>query len=167
MVGDFDPENPVGDMDVDNIQNLLSKAGISADVQPDESRFQGVVVHTDTNPEEVEKVLGGMIETVDNFHEFESAMDDIVREDNGLFSDDAEEQQQALEQLNKLMAKHFPAGVNGTNGIESLAGIIDDQELNSQIQKAAKENSARPPYCFTPARILLKLFWLLLIDSTC
>ncbi len=141
LVGDFDPENPVGDMDVDNIQNLLSKAGISADVQPDESRFQGVVVHTDTNPEEVEKVLGGMIETVDNFHEFESAMDDIVREDNGLFSDDAEEQQQALEQLNKLMAKHFPAGVNGTNGIESLAGIIDDQELNSQIQKAARENS--------------------------
>ena len=141
LVGDFDPENPVGDMDVDNIQNLLSKAGISADVQPDESRFQGVVVHTDTNPEEVEKVLGGMIETVDNFHEFESAMDDIVREDNGLFSDDAEEQQQALEQLNKLMAKHFPVGVNGTNGIESLAGIIDDQELNSQIQKAAKENS--------------------------
>ena len=141
LVGDFDPENPVGDMDIDNVQNLLSKAGISADVQPDESRFQGVVVHTDTNPEEVEKVLGGMIETVDNFHEFESAMDDIVREDNGLFSDDAEEQQQALEQLNKLMAKHFPVGVNGTNGIESLAGIIDDQELNSQIQKAAKENS--------------------------
>ncbi len=141
LVGDFDPENPVGDMDIDNIQNLLSKAGISADVQPDESRFQGVVVHTDTNPEEVEKVLGGMIETVDNFHEFESAMDDIVREDNGLFSDDAEEQQQALEQLNKLMAKHFPVGINGTNGIESLAGIIDDQEFNSQIQKAAKENS--------------------------
>ena len=141
LVGDFDPENPVGDMDIDNIQNLLSKAGISADVQPDESRFQGVVVHTDTNPEEVEKVLGGMIETVDNFHEFESAMDNIVREDNGLFSDDAEEQEQALEQLNKLMAKHFPVGVNGTNGIESLAGIIDDQEFNSQIQKAAKENS--------------------------
>ena len=141
LVGDFDPENPVGDMDIDNVQNLLSKAGISADVQPDDSRFQGVIVHTDTNPEEVEKVLGGMIETVDNFHEFESAMDNIVREDNGLFSDDAEEQQQALEQLNKLMAKHFPVGVNGTNGIESLAGIIDDQEFNSQIQKAARENS--------------------------
>ena len=141
LVGDFDPENPVGDMDIDNVQNLLSKAGISADVQPDDSRFQGVIVHTDTNPEEVEKVLGGMIETVDNFHEFESAMDNIVREDNGLFSDDAEEQQQALEQLNKLMAKHFPVGINGTNGIESLAGIIDDQEFNSQIQKAARENS--------------------------
>ena len=26
------------------------------------------------------------------------------------------------------MAKHFPVGVNGTNGIESSAGIIDDEE---------------------------------------
>jgi len=39
------------------------------------------------------------------------------------------------------MAKHFPAGVNGTNGIESLQGIIDDEELNDEIQKAASEDS--------------------------
>ena len=141
LVGDFDPENPISDMEIDNVQNLLSKAGISADVQSDPSNFQGVVVHTDTNPEEIEKVLGGMIETVDNFHEFESAMDDIVREDNGLFSQDADEQNLALEKLNTLMTKHFPVGVNGTNGIESLAGIIDDQELNAQIEKAANEDS--------------------------
>ncbi len=141
LVGDFDPENPISDMEIDNVQNLLSKAGISADVQSDPANFQGVVVHTDTNPEEIEKVLGGMIETVDNFHEFESAMDDIVREDNGLFSQDADEQNLALEKLNTLMAKHFPVGVNGTNGIESLAGIIDDQELNAQIEKAANEDS--------------------------
>jgi len=141
LIGDFNPEKPISDMDIDNVQNMLSKAGISADVQPDPSNFQGVVVHTDTNPEEIEKVLGGMIETVDNFHEFESAMDDIVREDNGLFSQDADEQNLALEKLNTLMAKHFPVGVNGTNGIESLAGIIDDQELNAQIEKAANEDS--------------------------
>ena len=141
LVGDFDPENPISDMEIDNVQNLLSKAGISADVQSDPSNFQGVVVHTDNNPEEIEKVLGGMIETVDNFHEFESAMDDIVREDNGLFSQDADAQADALEQLNQLMAKHFPVGVNGTNGIESLQGIIDDEELNSEIEKAANEDS--------------------------
>jgi uncharacterized protein YoaH (UPF0181 family) len=141
LVGDFNPEKPISDMDIDNVQNMLSKAGISADVQSDPSNFQGVVVHTDTNPEEIEKVLGGMIETVDNFHEFESAMDDIVREDNGLFSQDADEQSEALEKLNTLMAKHFPAGVNGTNGIESLAGIIDDEELNAEIEKAANEDS--------------------------
>ena len=141
LVGDFNPEKPISDMEIDNVQNLLSKAGISADVQSDPANFQGVVVHTDTNPEEIEKVLGGMIETVDNFHEFESAMDDIVREDNGLFSQDADAQADALEQLNQLMAKHFPAGVNGTNGIESLQGIIDDEELNSEIEKAANEDS--------------------------
>jgi len=128
-------------MEIDNVQNLLSKAGISADVQSDPANFQSVVVHTDSSPEEVEKVLGGMIETVDNFHEFESAMDDIVREDNGLFSQDADEQAEAVEKLNTLMAKHFPAGVNGTNGIESLQGIIDDEELNSEIEKAANEDS--------------------------
>jgi len=141
LVGDFNPEKPISDMDIDNVQNMLSKAGISADVQSDPSNFQGVVVHTDTNPEEIEKVLGGLIATVDNFHEFESAMDDIVREDNGLFSQDADEQSEALEKLNTLMAKHFPAGVNGTNGIESLAGIIDDEELNAEIEKAANEDS--------------------------
>ena len=68
-------------------------------------------------------------------------MENIVREDNGLFSQDADEQSQALEKLNTLMAKHFPAGVNGTNGIESLQGIIDDEELNDEIQKAASEDS--------------------------
>jgi hypothetical protein len=141
LAGDYDQDRGVSDRDAEDVKNLLSKAGINADVQPDESRHQGIVIHTDSNPDDVEKVLGGMIETVDNFHEFESAMESIVREDNGLFSQDADEQAEALEQLNQLMTKHFPAGVNGTNGIESLQGIIDDEELNDEIQKAAREDS--------------------------
>ena len=141
LAGDYDQDRGVSDRDAEDVKNLLSKAGINADVQPDESRHQGIVIHTDSNPDDVEKVLGGMIETVDNFHEFESAMESIVREDNGLFSQDADEQADALEQLNQLMTKHFPAGVNGTNGIESLQGIIDDEELNDEIQKAASEDS--------------------------
>ena len=141
LAGDYDQDRGVSDRDAEDVKNLLSKAGINADVQPDESRHQGIVIHTDSNPDDVEKVLGGMIETVDNFHEFESAMESIVREDNGLFSQDADEQADALEQLNQLMTKHFPAGVNGTNGIESLQGIIDDEELNDEIQKAAREDS--------------------------
>ena len=39
------------------------------------------------------------------------------------------------------MAKHFPAGPNGVNGIESLQGIIDDEALASQIKMASKEDS--------------------------
>jgi uncharacterized protein YoaH (UPF0181 family) len=141
LAGDFDQDRGVSEKDSEDIKNLLAKAGINADVQPDESRHQGVVIHTDASPDDVEQVLGGMIETIDNFHEFESAMESIVREDNGLFSQDADEQAEALEKLNTLMAKHFPAGVNGTNGIESLQGIIDDEELNDEIQKAASEDS--------------------------
>ena len=38
---------------------------------------------------------------------------------------------------------------------------------NKSFNRLAKENSARPPYCFTPAKILLKLSWLLFIASTC
>jgi hypothetical protein len=141
LAGDFDQDRGVSEKDSEDIKNLLAKAGINADVQPDESRHQGVVIHTDASSDDVEQVLGGMIETIDNFHEFESAMESIVREDNGLFSQDADEQAEALEKLNTLMAKHFPAGVNGTNGIESLQGIIDDEELNDEIQKAASEDS--------------------------
>jgi len=39
------------------------------------------------------------------------------------------------------MAKHFPAGPNGVNGIESLQGIIDDEALASQIKMASKEDA--------------------------
>ena len=141
LAGDYDRERGVSEKDAEDVKNLLAKSGINADVQPDEGNYKGIVIHTDTNPDDVEKVLGGMIETVDNFHEFELAMENIVREDNGLFSQDADEQADALSKLNTLMAKHFPAGVNGTNGIESLQGIIDDEELNDEIQKAASEDS--------------------------
>ena len=127
-----------------DVKELLNKAGIEADVQPNEMRYQGIVIHTDAPRDAVEKVLGGMIETLntaDSFNEFEDAMESIVSEDNELFSNDPEEKDQAIKRLNALMAKHFPVGVNGTNGIESLAGIIDDEEFNDSIRNASKENS--------------------------
>ena len=144
LVGDFEPEKAVTDKDAMDVKELLNKAGIEADVQPNEMRYQGIVIHTDAPRDAVEKVLGGMIETLntaDSFNEFEDAMESIVSEDNELFSNDPEEKDQAIKRLNALMAKHFPVGVNGTNGIESLAGIIDDEEFNDSIRNASKENS--------------------------
>ena len=38
---------------------------------------------------------------------------------------------------------------------------------NKSFKSDAKENSARTPYCFTPASIRLKLSWLLFKASTC
>ena len=49
------------------------------------------------------------VESLNTFNEFENALESIVaEEENGLFSSDKEESNQALEKLNKLMAKHFP-----------------------------------------------------------
>ena len=39
------------------------------------------------------------------------------------------------------MAEHFPAGVNGANAIESLAGIIDDPKLQEMFRKVGQKNS--------------------------
>jgi len=142
LAGDYSPEEPVTEKDVEQVKELLQNAGINADVQSREDRYQGIVVHTDAPREEVEKVLGGMIESIANvFDDFEDAMEEIVDEGNALFSQDPEEQNEAVEKLNQLMQKHFPVGVNGTNGIESLQGIIDDEDFNNAIEKAAEEDS--------------------------
>ena len=142
LSGDYTPEEPVTEKDIEEIKSMLQKAGINADVQSREDRYQGIVVHTDAPREEVEKVLGGMIESIANvFDDFEDAMEQIVDEGNALFSQDPEEQNEAVEKLNQLMQKHFPVGVNGTNGIESLQGIIDDEDFNNAIEKAAEEDS--------------------------
>jgi hypothetical protein len=51
-----------------------------------------------------------------------------------------EEQLMAIDSLNKLVAQAFPAGVDGTNAIESLKGIIDDPKLYKEIKDASKQN---------------------------
>lgn len=141
--GDFDRSNPVSDKDAFTIQDLLKKNGIESEVTPDEGNYQGIVIYTNVAPQSVEKVLGSMIETIqDPIEQFEKILDSIIDEgENTLFSSDSEEQKQALEKLNMLMKSHFPAGVNGINGLESIEGIIDDPNLNDQIREIGKKDS--------------------------
>ena len=61
-------------------------------------------------------------------------------EESSITSDDAEEQQAAIKELQELVGEHFPAGTDGSNAIESLKGIIDDPELFKQIKDQAKED---------------------------
>ena len=141
--GDFDRSRPVSDKDAFYVQELLTKAGIQSEVTPDEGNYQGIVIYTNAAPQSVEKVLGSIIEnTKDPMEQFEKVLDSIIdEEENSLFSSDSEEQKQALDKLNQLMSKHFPAGVNGINGLESLEGIIDDANLNDQIREIGKKDS--------------------------
>ena len=54
--------------------------------------------------------------------EYEKAISYIVGEQENALTDGSDEDKaQAIDRLNELMGQHFPAGVNGTNSIESLA----------------------------------------------
>jgi hypothetical protein len=62
-------------------------------------------------------------------------------EASAITSDDADEKAQAVSDLQELVGQHFPPGVDGTNAIQSLKGIIEDPELYKQIKDQAKEDA--------------------------
>jgi hypothetical protein len=76
-------------------------------------------------------------EEYDELSEFENWIMDLGE---GSPIQSSEEQILAIENLNKLTAQAFPAGVDGTNAIESLKGIIEDPNLYKAIKDAAKQN---------------------------
>jgi hypothetical protein len=83
---------------------------------------------------------------VDPFAKFEEwAMG--LGESSAIQSEDPEEQQAAIKQLQELVGQHFPAGVDGTNAIESLKGIIEDPELAQAIKSQSKTD---PDGCVRP-----------------
>ena len=59
-------------------------------------------------------------------------------EESGIVSEDPEEQAQAVKELQELIGQHFPAGVDGSNAIESLKGLIEDSQLYKEIKEASK-----------------------------
>lgn len=75
-----------------------------------------------------------------HFNKFETWVNELG-EASALQSSDSEEQKQAITALNKLIDKHFPPGVDGSNAIQSLEGIIDDPRLENTIQDLAKDDS--------------------------
>ena len=71
----------------------------------------------------------------------------MLGEESAITSNDEEEQKVAIDNLQDLVAETFPAGVDGTNAIESLQGIIDDPSLFAEIKKISKED---PQECVRP-----------------
>jgi len=59
-------------------------------------------------------------------------------EDSAIASQDPEEQQTAKQELQELVGQAFSVGVDGSNAIESLKGIIEDPTLFKEIKEAAK-----------------------------
>lgn len=77
---------------------------------------------------------------------FESALRKItkkyeVTEGDAIFSQDEEEAEIAIKKLQSLVGDHFPAGVDGTNAIESLHGLIDDPKLHDMLRQIGEKDS--------------------------
>jgi hypothetical protein len=78
-------------------------------------------------------------EAYDPFQKFEAwAMQ--LGEESPITSEDEETKAQAIKDLQELVSQAFPAGVDGTNAIESLKGIIEDPQLYKGIKDSAKED---------------------------
>ena len=80
------------------------------------------------------------VKQIEELQNFESYLDSIVREESDLFNTDEESQSASIQTLNQLIAQEFPAGVDGTNAIQSLQGVIDDQEFTDAVKQLGKVN---------------------------
>jgi hypothetical protein len=86
-----------------------------------------------------EKLEDVQLDRYDPFAKFEAwAMN--IGEESAVTSEDADEKAQAVSELQELVGQHFPAGVDGSNAIQSLKGIIDDPKLFMQIKEASKQD---------------------------
>jgi hypothetical protein len=68
-------------------------------------------------------------------------------EDSAIASNDPEQRQAATQELQELVGQEFPIGVDASNAIESLKGIIEDTKFYQELRMSSKENpeaDARP-----------------------
>ena len=78
-------------------------------------------------------------ETADEFAKFENWIMNLG-EDSAINSEDEAEREEAIANLQELVSQHFAAGVDGTNAIQSLKGIIEDPELEDAIKQQAADD---------------------------
>ena len=127
--------------DIKNVFPVLYRLMKESDIGYDD-----IVAMTTTEQETVEDVE---LDEHNEFDRFESWVMGLG-EDSAIASQDPQEQQTAKQELQELVSQAFPTGVDGSNAIESLKGIIEDP----QLFKAIKEQAQQDPE--TDARSLIK-----------
>ena len=100
--------------------------------------YDDIVAMTKESTNNVEADLD-VEESMDEFSTFESWVMGLG-EDSAITSADQAEQQTAIQNLQELVSEAFPAGVDGTNAIEGLKGIIEDPQLFKSIKEQAKQD---------------------------
>jgi hypothetical protein len=78
-----------------------------------------------------------LVNDIDEMQDYESYLNKLVGEGIDIFSDDNEAAQAAIDKLNELVSQEFPVGTDGSNAIESLSDILDDDELNDIFKELA------------------------------
>jgi hypothetical protein len=105
--------------------------------QSNEIGYDDIVEMTADEQDEVQEEE---FTAADPFEKFEQwAMS--LGEASAITSQDEEEKAQAVSDLQELVGQHFPPGVDGTNAIQSLKGIIEDPALYKEIKDQAKEDA--------------------------
>ena len=145
--GDYDEDRGISEKDCEEMKYACAKAGINCECEPDEMRQGGVIIHTMSPRDAVLDALDKAGYTVNEGtltpeEDFEQALDNVVGEGNdALVNGSGKDQEAAIEKLNGLMGQHFPAGINGTNAIQSLKGVIDDPMLLDMFRKVGEKDS--------------------------
>ena len=81
-----------------------------------------------------QREIGGQIK---EFADYEKQLNHIIGERVDIFSDDENSKREAVEKLNQLVAQPIPVGTDGSNAVESLSDIIDDDELTDVFKELA------------------------------
>ena len=144
--GDYDEDRGISDKDCEEMEYACAKAGIKCKCEPDEMRQGGVIIHTmsprDAVADALDKEGFAVEEAYSPEEDFESAMNMVVGEtEDALVNGKGKDQEAAIKKLNGLTAQHFPAGINGTNAVQSLKGIIDDPMLLDMFKKVGAKDS--------------------------
>jgi hypothetical protein len=102
--------------------------------------YDDIVAMTAEGEEQINDEVEIVESEIDEFDRFESWVMGLG-EDSAITSQDQDQQRAAISELQELVGQEFPAGVDGSNAIESLKGIIEDPSLYNQIKETAKQDS--------------------------
>jgi len=125
--------------DIKDVFPVIYKLMKEAETASNELGYDDIVEMTSTMANE-DAEIDLTPELEDPFEQFE-AWAYSLGEEGGISSQDEQEQQAAIKNLQSLVGQHFPAGADGTNAIESLKGIIDDPTLEKAIKQASMKDS--------------------------
>ena len=136
-------DEAANDLSMEQVEEKPEDFPITSAFLEDLAKIFGHIPDED-EAEEINKVLGHFGEAAqDPMAGFENWVNNLGEESPIVIADE-EEKADLIQKLNGLLNTEFQAGVDGTNAITSLEGIIEDPKLEQDIKKADPEQDVRP-----------------------